>query len=361
LVGAPKHDAGGTDAGAVFLVSGTGVSTGNLADVALSVFVGEGSYNDAGIAVAGIQDQDGDGLNEVAIGASGYLNSSDAFGNGAVYIFSGSDLEEELDLADASVKIVGESFYDIAGSAIDSGDVDGDGIADLAMSSLNSHEAGVSSSIGAGRADVFFGELDSDVLTTDESDVTILGESGGDRLGNAISVAGDLDFDGYNDLVTCAELEDTYGERTGSCYLFLSSAISFSGVLQAGEDESIKLVGYESGAHLGSAVTIGNINGDSYDDLVVGENGEGLSSHSSHIGGAYVLYGPLEEMGTADMTDVADVFLQGENRTDYAGTGITTGDYNADNKSDLSIGAPGYDDFGRSNTGRDYTFYGLGE
>jgi hypothetical protein len=127
VVGAPGTD--GT--GAVYFVLG-GRSLGDMhlpteADV---VLVGEGSRDYAGYAVAAAGDLNGDGYDEVAIGAPGADNY-----NGAVYVAYGSrtGTYAEKTLGDAQAKIAGES-YSLLGLSLDAGaDMDGDGTADLLL------------------------------------------------------------------------------------------------------------------------------------------------------------------------------------------------------------------------------------
>jgi hypothetical protein len=128
LVGAPHESAAGRWAGAAYLVLG---SPGG--EVALSAadakLVGEGEDDHAGWSVAGAGDVDGDGRDDVLVGA--FLQDAGAADAGVAYVVLGTPSGEEP-LSTASARLVGEEASDFAGwSVAGAGDVDGDGLADL--------------------------------------------------------------------------------------------------------------------------------------------------------------------------------------------------------------------------------------
>ncbi len=104
--------------------------SGDADDLATAVLLGEEADNLAGNAVLGISDLDGDGWDDFAIGA--YREDTVGYDVGAVYVLPGP-VSGTVDLGSAPWKIVGEYVNDEAGAALAAGELDGDGLIDLAI------------------------------------------------------------------------------------------------------------------------------------------------------------------------------------------------------------------------------------
>ena len=236
IVGAARHDAGGFYAGAAYVVYGaaSGLTTINLADVAAGTggfkITGEIASGNAGYAVASAGDVNGDGFGDVIVGST---NAN------AVYVVYGADGGlTSIDLVDVAAgtggfKIVTEVNGDQAGSSVSSaGDVNGDGIDDLIVGARANDEGGYS----AGAAYVVFGG--SGGLTTIElADVAlgtggfkIIAQAGGDRTGMSVSSAGDIDGDGFADLIVGASRNDAGGYDAGAAYVVYGASGDLSAV-----------------------------------------------------------------------------------------------------------------------------------
>ena len=134
LVGVLYDDDGGINAGAAYVVLGLSLST--TSTIALSnadyKLVAENGDDFAGVFVSSAGDMDGDGLDDILVGA--YANDEGGNNAGAAYIMLGSSLgtSSTIDLSNADYKLVGEDAHDYAGRSVASaGDVDGDGLGDV--------------------------------------------------------------------------------------------------------------------------------------------------------------------------------------------------------------------------------------
>jgi hypothetical protein len=219
VIGGTGYPAGG-DQGAAWIVMGRGQWADGQLELADSdhQLVGAQRGDQAGHAIAGGEDFDGDGYDDLVISAPGA--SGDA---GAVYLWSGHSSWGDwgrygsIDAADG--KLVGEAAGDAAGSSVDLlEDFDGDGIADLAVGApYHSDSASLQ-----GAAYLMLGSGSwAGTHSLSSASITWRGEVSGDQLGTSVSTAGDVDGDGLSDLVLGAPGADEGGSSSGTIYLFL--------------------------------------------------------------------------------------------------------------------------------------------
>ena len=139
LVGSISHGTGGVDAGAAYLVLGPLTGESSLAD-AEAVFIGEDSSDYAGICVSSAGDVDGEGHDDVLVGADG--QDAGGSGAGAAYLLFGP-LSGAIDLADADARFVGEASGDSAGFDLaGAGAVNGDGFEDVLIGAYGEDSGG---------------------------------------------------------------------------------------------------------------------------------------------------------------------------------------------------------------------------
>lgn len=280
------------------------------------ILTGEGTNQDFGTSVAGAGDVNGDGYADVIVGANGYNTHT-----GRAYIyFGGPHMTGTPD-----VILNGESSGDNFGSKVaGAGDVNGDGYADVIVGAFGN-------SSSRGRVYVYFGGPNM----SSSPAVKLSGQSTGDLFGMSVSSAGDVNGDGYSDILIGASGRNS---ATGRAYVFL-------GGKSVATTPYLTLDGEAAGDEFGySASSAGDVNGDGYSDFMVG-----AFAHNSSEGKVYLYYGGPDSNATATVT------FSGETAGSIFGYSIAcAGDVNGDGYSDLVIGAPGYS----SGTGRVYLYYG---
>ena len=161
--------------------------------------------------------------------------------------------------------------------------------------------------------------------------------SGPDLFGQAVAMAGDLDGDGYGDLIASKQ---GYGGFDGA-----GSAVGWAWVLYglaapAGDMRSTSAGQFWQDEYLTDLAGAGDVDGDGYDDMVAAASAE--DRRLSGVGVVYLIYGETTRLasGTHALADVADAALHGSAEYSYAGTTLSAGDLDADGLSDLAIGMP---------------------
>ena len=154
--------------------------------------------------MASAGDVDGDGLDDLIIGA--YRESSAANNAGAAYLVLGGSLSGDYDLSSAEAKLTGEDGADNAGWDVAGMDIDGDGTADLAVTSVQEGSGGT---LG-GATYILYGPVSGN-SSLGSADAKVYGTGG--ETGYAVAGAGDTNADAYEDLLI--------GSNGAGAFLFL--------------------------------------------------------------------------------------------------------------------------------------------
>ena len=214
LIGAPDNDDGpGDEAGAAYLVLGSPGPTSLGLASADAEYIGEDQNDLGGYDVAGVGDANGDGYDDFVTSAA--YNDTGGTDAGAVYLFLGGPRTASASFA-AGVKFTGQAG-DVAGDSLSgAGDTNADGYDDFLVGADQNGD-GPGTESGAGY--LVRGSASPAPLSLDGSAREYTGEADGDRAGARVSGAGDVNADGFADLLVNAPLNDAAGTDAGAIYL----------------------------------------------------------------------------------------------------------------------------------------------
>ena len=323
LVGAQANDDGGLYSGAAYLLLGSAAPASASLSTAIQ-YTGEAASDSAGVSVSGAGDVNGDGYDDMLVGAP--YNDDSGSDAGAAYLLLGSAAPASASLSSA-IQYSGERASDGAGWSVSSaGDVNGDGYDDMLVGAPYNDDAGTD----GGVAYLLLGSA-APASASLSTALQYTGEAASDDAG-AVSGAGDVDGDGYGDMLVGARGNDDGGYYAGAAYLLLGTAAPASARLST----AIEYTGEEAGDYAGGSVSsAGDVNGDGYDDMLVGAFGNGDGSYSS--GAAYLLLGSA---APASASLSAATKYTGEAASDSAGVSVSSaGDVDGDGYDDMLVGA----------------------
>ena len=334
-----------------------------LADVTAGaggfVLDGEAGGNFSGGSVSGAGDVNGDGMDDLIIGADGVWANGQNSGRSYVVFGKVDTAAVELSMLRAGGFVLnGEASQDEAGSSVSgAGDVNGDGMDDLIVGAWGADPNGTDS----GRSYVVFGKADAtevELSMLGAGGFVLDGEAAFDRSGWSVSGAGDVNGDGMDDLIVGAWGADLNGSASGRSYLVFGKADTTAVELSTLGAGGFVVDGAAGGDFSGISVSgAGDVNGDGMDDLVIGASN--AEPNGSASGRSYVVFGKADTAAVElSMLGAGGFVLNGEAAWDEAGRSVSgAGDVNGDGMDDLIIGAYGVDANG-SDSGRSYVVFG---
>lgn len=333
IVGAPLFDAAEGNDGRAYVFYGGPSGPSAQPDW---VYDGEEVAAELGISVACAGDVNADGYDDVIVGSShydGYLTDI-----GRVYVFHGG--EAGLSVTPEWI-VEGDITKAHLGFSVDgAGDVNGDGYDDVIIGSFNYRNPDTKE----GRAYIYQG---GPAGLSPSPAWMAEGNQAYAYFAISVAGAGDVNGDGYDDVIVGASDYDVGPyEDAGRAYVFLgdSTGVSPSPVWIA--------EGEQTDSWLGRCVDgAGDVNADGYDDVIVGA--PGFDNGHSDAGLAYVYHGsPSGPSATAAWTKEGD---QLADRLGHSVSGL--GDVDGDGYGDVAVGAHGYDN-GADDAGKAYIYHG---
>ncbi len=277
-------------------------------------------------------DINGDGYDDIIINATG-VSPNESVDGGRIYVVfgkkNGFPNETELSSLDGSNGfMINGGTDEFIGSRVVTGDINADGFDEIIFTSqLESNGSGSSTVyVMFGKKSSFSSEITTESLNSSKG-FKIKGAAG-QNITSALST-GDLNGDGYAEILIGSESADANGTENGKVYTIFGKAGSFGSIFDLSNMSSsngFSINGASSYDRIGSSLSSGDVNGDGFEDVIIAQ---GSYAH------VFIVFGKLEGYGTEIEIEESSVFtIIGE----YLEK-ISSGDVNGDGYDDIIIGS----------------------
>jgi hypothetical protein len=317
------------------------------------VIHGSGQNDLLGYATA-CGDIDGDGYDDMILAAPwGDSKNNNRVNAGEIYVIYGRPRNQfgtEINLRSTAPDLIilgayggtGWLNYDSAGFSLAVANVVGDSREDILIGAVYAKPSG---RFAAGIVYVIEGNtrgnLGTEIDLRTGGDVRIFGQKAGDLAGCSVA-AGDVNGDGRDDIIIGSYGVDVYGTRSnaGAAFVVYGSQ-SLSATIDLNDSADLSIYGSNVDDYLGYKVAVGNINGDSYDDIIVNVlYGDGPNNALPSCGEVNIIYGSSTLPAIKDtLSNEQDIIIYGKDRGDLFGYSIASGNVNNDQFDDILIGA----------------------
>ncbi len=332
----------------------------------------------SGFAVSGAGDVNGDGYDDLIIGAfvaspnsrpqAGESYVVFGFDNGSV-----STIELSSLTGTDGFRLEGQDNSDQSGRSVaNAGDVNGDGYDDIIVSAYRAHPNGIGD---AGETYVVFGASGGfapsiNLSSIDGPDGFVLnGIYSNDLSGVSVSGARDINGDGYDDVIIGAPFahnsnSDNLAGQSYVVFGFDDGAVSAIELSSLDGSDGFIIEANDSSQESGFSVSeAGDVNGDGYDDFIIGARLGDVIVNSDE-GKSFVVFGQgspyVSILGLSSLDGGNGFVLNGIANNDYSGFSVSAaGDVNGDGYGDLIIGAPFVDLDGNNDYGESYLVFGF--
>ena len=298
-------------------------------------------------SVSSAGDVNGDGLDDLIVGKH-FGNTHYYFGNSYVIFGKADGFDATLNLSDLDgdngFRLDGGAAYDYSGYSVsNAGDVNGDGFDDVIIGAYGADPNGD----GSGSSYVVFGKSSGFDATMNLSSLDgsngfrLDGEAERDVSGRSVSSAGDVNGDGFDDVMIGGSRVDSNGDRSGTGYVVFGKSSGFDATMNLSVLDGSN--GFRLDGGVGSISNAGDVNGDGFADLIIGDSAADLNGRNS--GSSYVVFGKssgFDAVINLSALDGSNGFrLDGATINDLSGRSVSgAGDVNGDGFDDVIIGAP---------------------
>ena len=335
IVGAYLYDNGQANEGAAFVYFGGAGAFDTTPEARLE---SNQAGANMGNSVAGAGDVNGDGFADVIVGAYQYDNGQIAADEGAAFVYFGGAgaFDTTPDAQLESNQVLSAYGAQVAGA----GDVNGDGFADVIVGAPYYYHG----QAGEGAAFLYLGGAGAFDTT---ADAQLESNQANARMGSSVADAGDVNGDGFADVIVGAYLYDSGQSNEGAAFVYFGGA----GVFDATPDAQLE--SNQAGANMGISVAgAGDVNSDGFADVIVGaffygngQDGEGAAFVYFGGAGAFSISHPMPSSNPT----------QGAAQMGYSVAGA--GDVNGDGYADVIVGANFYDN-GQNAEGAAFVYFG---